>query len=103
VGYQLTARDIFGRCPAQAPRRSVRLLLTTAIELLPTIEDDLIADLVEHLACAIADQEQELGAGRAVLSQALELLHAQHIEIGRQQKRLAGLLDERRQARTAAA
>jgi hypothetical protein len=81
----------------------VKQVLAIAVEMLPTITDDLTADLVEHLARTIVDQEDALRAARQVVSTSLQLAHAQHTEIDRLRKRLADLLDERRQARTVAA
>lgn len=43
----LHAREIFGRPFARVPWPSSRPVLALAVELLPTIADDLTADLVE--------------------------------------------------------
>lgn len=98
-----TADEIFGQRPAPAPWPSSRPLLELVIELLPAIEDDLTADLVEHVALELVDRDEELRAVRAVLSSALGLLYAQHAEIVRMRRRLADLFDARRAERTAAA
>lgn len=70
--------------------------------MLPTVEDDLTADLLEHLALTLADRDDEVRAIRAVLSSALVLSHAQQAKIVRLRQRLADLLDERRRERTTA-
>ncbi len=96
-----TADEIFGRRLAPAPWPASRSVLALVVEVLPTIEDDLAADLVEHLTLALADRDDELRAVRAVLSSALALSHTQHVEIIRLRRRLANLLDARRRERTA--
>ena len=97
-----TADEIFGQRPAPVPWPSSRLVLALVVEVLPVIEDDLTADLVEHLALSLVDRDDELHAVRAVLLSALALSYAQHTEIRRLRQRLADLLDARRQERTAA-
>lgn len=97
-----TADEIFGRRIWPAPWPSSRPVLALVVELLPTIEDGLTADLLEHLALALADRDDELRAVRAVLSSSLALSHTQHVEIIRLRQRLADLLDARRRERTAA-
>lgn len=98
-----TAAEIFGPRPVPMLWPSSRDVLALAIELLPTIADDLTADLVEHLALALVDRGQELRAVRAVLSAALTLSNTQHAEIIRLKRRLADLLDARQRERPAAA
>jgi hypothetical protein len=98
-----TAGEIFGRRLAPAPWLSSRPLLALIVEMLPTIEDDLTADLVEHLALAFVAVIDELRAVRVVLSSALALSHTQHVEILRLRRRLADLRDARRRERRAAA
>lgn len=103
VGNMPTADEIFGQRLAPAPWPSSRPVLALVVELLPAIEDDLTADLVEHLALSLVDRDDELRAVREVLSSALAHLHAQHAEILRLRRRLADLHDERRRERPAAA
>ena len=88
--------------PAPAPWLSSRPVLALVVEVLPTIDDDLTADLLEYVALALVERDDELRAVRAVLSPALTLAHTQHIEILRLRRRLAHLLDARRRERTAA-
>jgi hypothetical protein len=97
-----TADEIFGRELAPAPWPSSRPVLALVVEVLPTIEDELAADLLEYLALALVDRDDELRAVRAVLSSALALTHTQHAEIVRLRQRLHGLIDARRRERTAA-
>ena len=98
----LTADEIFGRRLAPAPWPSSGSLLALIVEVLPTVEDDLEADLLEHMALVLADRDDELRAMRVVLSSVLALLHAQHVEIGRLRRRFADLLDARRRERMVA-
>ena len=90
------------RQPAPAPWLSSRPVLALVVEVLPTIEDNLTADLVEHLALALAGRDDEVRAIRAVLSSTLTLTHTQQAKIVRLRRRLADLLDARRRERTAA-
>lgn len=89
------ATEIFGRTAAPVPWPATTATLAAAIKLLPTL-DDVAAGLVEDLAGAIIDRDDELRGVRAVMSPALTLLHEQHNEILRLKRRLAELLDERR-------
>lgn len=83
----LTADTIFGRPPTPVASPPTRPLLAKAIEMLSTIEADVPADLVEQLAVAIVNREDELKAVRMVLSAALALTFTQHNEIVRLQIR----------------
>jgi hypothetical protein len=94
-----TADEIFGRQLAPVPWRSSSLVLALAVELLPTIEDDLTADLVEQLVLALVDKDEELAAVRSVISAALEQSHGQHTEIVRLRRRLADSLNANRRDR----
>lgn len=84
------------------PWPSSRAGIALGIELLPTIADDLTADLVEYLLLALVDRCDELRAVRSVLAAALAQSHTQHVEIIRLRRRLADVLDARRLGRTAA-
>jgi hypothetical protein len=96
------ADEIFGPQVTPAPWPTSLPVLALVLEVLPTIEDELTADLLEHVALAFVGRDDELRAVRAVLSCALALSHTQHVEIVRLRGRLADLLDERRRERTAA-
>ena len=96
------ADEIFGPRIAPAPWRSSRPALALVVEVLPTIEDDLTADLLEYVTLALADRNDEVRAIRAVLSSALALSHAQQATIVRLRRRVDALLDARRLERTAA-
>jgi hypothetical protein len=95
----LHADEIFGRQLAPAGWRSSRPVLALVVELLPTIDDALTADLLEHLALALLDRDDEVRALRAVLSSALALSHAQNTEAIWLQAALARLRDEYRALR----
>lgn len=97
-----TADEIFGSRIAPVPWLSSRPVFALVVEVLPTIEDDLTADLIEYLVLILADRDDEVRAIRAVLSSALALSHAQHVEVIRLRRRLGDLLDARRRERTAA-
>ena len=95
-GPMLTADEIFGQQLAPTPWLSSRPLLDLVVSVLPLSEDDLAADLLEQLALALVDQDDEIRAVRAVLSSALAMSHTQHVEILRLRRRLVDLLDARR-------
>lgn len=103
VSPMVTAAQIFGRRVAPAPWPLSRPLLATANALLPLIADDEVAALVENLTRYIVDLEEELGAVRLVLSEALKMLHAQHVQIVKLKTRLGTLLDADRAARRSGA
>ena len=102
AGPMPTAEEIFGQRLALARWLASGPIVELVIALLPTIEDDLLADLLEHVALALAGRDTELKAIRAVLSSALDLAHAQYVENLRLKKRLADRLDAGRRARVAA-
>jgi len=87
---------------APAPWPSSAAVIALVVEVLPTIEDALTADLLEYVALALADRDDEVRAVRAVLSSTLALSHAHDAEIVRLRHRLADLLDARRRERMAA-
>ena len=97
-----SADEIFGRRMAPPPWSRSRPVLALAVELLPTVADDLTADLLEEMALTMAHRDEELRAVRMVLSQALERLHRQYVETRRLQRRLAVRLDAERSERGAA-
>ena len=74
---------------APAPWPSSALVLARVVELLPTIDDALILDLVEQLAFAVVERDEESEALRAVQSAALENLHRSCQENERLRRRLA--------------
>ena len=101
-GPMPTADEIFGQQFAPPSWLSSRPLLDLVVSVLPLIDDDLAADLLEQLALALVDRDDEVRGVRAVLSSALVLAHAQHLENRRLTKRLADLLDAGRRDRVAA-
>ena len=52
------------------------------------IDDDVLADLIEQLALAVADRDEELRSVRSLLSVALSHLHAEHVGAARLRERL---------------
>ena len=92
-GLMPTANEMFGQRLAPAPWLSSRPVLALVLEVLPLIEDELTADLLEQVVSALADRDDELRVVRAVLSAALGLSHTQHVEILRLKKRLGDLLE----------
>ena len=94
--------EIFVSRITPAPWLPSHAVLALVVEVLPTIEDDLTADLLEYVALALADRDDEVRAIREVLSSGLALSHTQHVEILRLRQRVADLLDARRRERTAA-
>ena len=67
--------------PDPAPWLSSRRVLALIVEVLPTVEDDLTADLLEYVALVLSDRDDEVRAIRTVLSSALVLSHAHHVEV----------------------
>jgi hypothetical protein len=86
---------IFGHRPAPMSPWSDPVI-PLAIAVLPTLEDDLAADLVECLAFALVDRREELRAVRTVLSAALEQSHTLQVENLRLRRRVGDLLKLRR-------
>jgi hypothetical protein len=98
----LPAIEIFGRPSTPVLRPATAKTLAAAIAILPALDDG-TAGLVEDLACAIIDREDELRGVHAVLTAALALTHMQYVEIVRLKARVASLLDARRQPQRPAA
>jgi hypothetical protein len=90
-----TADEIFNRSP---PTKKPKLsdMLVIGIELLPTIEDGLTADVVEQLLLALVEREEALFAISAIVSAAMHHSHTLHVENARLQRVLTGLRDENR-------
>jgi hypothetical protein len=99
VAGMVTAAEIFGPRQVPMPWPSSRDVLAPALELLPTITDDLTADLVQHLTMALVDRHDELRAVRAVLSAALEHSHALTVDRDRLRDQHHRLIDEYRALR----
>ena len=81
---------------APAPWSHSSPLIALAVELLPTIDDGLVVDLIERLALAVIDHNEELTAVRSVLSVALNLLHSERATNERLRAELYRLRDEYR-------
>ena len=74
-------------------------LLQLAVALLPEIEDEQVASLVEDLAELVIKRDEQVAAMRSVQSPALTELHRQRCETTRLQDRLIELREERRRER----
>ena len=81
---------------APAPWLSSARVRSVAVKVLPTVEDDIAADVIEQQALALVDRDEELKSLRTVLSVALDLLHASQARTARLRKRVAELLQARR-------
>ncbi len=64
------------------------------VELLETLEDRHHIDLVEQLALAAVDRDQEVAATRETLSGALGVAHRQHLDIVRLKKRATRVAED---------
>jgi hypothetical protein len=95
---ELTA-DSIPWTDAPLPRPDARPILSLVAELLPTVGDDLLVDLLDFLAISLADRTDELAAERTLRSVALNELQAQRMENLRLKQRLANSLDAQRRAR----
>ncbi len=74
---------------APAPWPSSAPLMAIVAKRLPTINGELVADLVEQLAVAAVERDEELKAIRSVQSAALDALHSVHQDNERLRQRLA--------------
>ena len=63
-----------------APWPSSDSLLALVVELLPMIEDEVEADLVQRLGLALVERDEQVAAMRLVLSVALAALNDSHRE-----------------------
>jgi hypothetical protein len=72
-----------------------------AVKLMPTIEDDVTADLIECFVLVLEEREADLRAVRMVLSATLTITHTQDLEMVRLRRRLADLFAESRRERSA--
>ena len=77
---ELRADDIrWGLAPAPWP--SSAPLMAIVVQQLLAIDDELVGDLVEQLAVAVVERDEELKAVRAVQSAALGALHSAHLSM----------------------
>lgn len=90
----LSASEVFGRPRVAATEPLSREVLTTAIPLLRNRDGD-TSLLIEQSSILLIERDEQLRAMKAVLSEALSLAHAQHLEIRRLSARAAALLEER--------
>lgn len=80
-------------------RQRAEQLIDLAIALLPAIEDDVVADMVEELAIALSDADQAVLAERELVTAAMNVARGQHVELGRLRERYAAVTDELRALR----
>ena len=73
-------------------------ILQAAVALLPTIQDDTAADLIEGLAAALVDAQEQVRATTVTRSVTLALLHREVAETRRLRQRLHDLLDATRKS-----
>lgn len=99
IDDMVTTDEVFDRRPWPTPRPSSGAVLPLAIAVLPTIADDIEADLIEHLALAIVNRDEKLVAVRDVLAAVLEQLHVAIGERDRMCDQHHRLLDEYRTLR----
>ena len=81
---------------APTPCLSSGPVLAVAGNVLPVVADDIAADVIEQLALALVDRDEQLKSLSTVLSVALELLHVSETQTARLRKRVAELLQTRR-------
>ena len=90
-----------GRSAMSELRPSSARLLVLVVELLPTIEDDLLADLVEQLAITLVERDERDRAITEVASVAADELHRTHGENCRLRERVIELGEALRRRRAA--
>ena len=73
-------------------------VIAAAIALLPTIDDEITAEVVEALALSLIDSREEANAIRRTQAVVLDLLHQAGREGRRLKARLAELLGKQRRA-----
>ena len=81
----------------RAPWLPSARVLSVAVKVLPTVEDDIAADVIEQQALALVDRDEELKSLRAVLAVALDLAHAWQAERMRLRRTVAELRQARRE------
>ena len=82
---------------APAPWPSSDRLLSLAVELLPGIEDEPTAGLVEELAVLVTDRDEQIAAVREVQSVSLDELRQERLESRRLRDVVIELREEMRQ------
>ena len=83
--------------PARSTWPSSGPLLRLAVELLPEISDESLADLVEELAILLSERDEQIAAIRQVLSVALDNLHRAQLANARLRDHVTEVHDEVRQ------
>src|SRR6185436_20267603 len=91
----LTTSDIRWRPALDSPGPIAPTVVEAAIEVLPLVVDDSVADVIERLANEALNLREELAAVRLVLAESLGQLYRQVSENRRLQRRLVELLELR--------
>ncbi len=81
---------------APAPGLPSTRVLSVAVKVLPTVKDDIAADVIEQQALALVDRDEELKSLSTVLSVSLDLLQVSETQIARLRQRVTELLQARR-------
>ena len=84
---ELLTADQITWTPAPAPWVKSHTLQTLTVELLPTIDQPEILDLVERLATTLIDRDEQLRAAREVQSVTLTGLHETTVDRDRLRER----------------
>ena len=85
-----------------APWRLSSLLVALAVEVLPTIEDEVAVDLIEQLAVLVVERDEQIRAQREVQSVALDELHGMRCENERLRDQVIEAREALRQRKAAA-
>ena len=84
---------------APADRFSSRPIFALIGQVLPTVESELVAGLLEETALLLVERDEEVRALQEVLSAAMTHAHAQHTTINQQRQRVTRLRETAREGR----
>ena len=84
---------------APADRFSSRPIFALIGQVLPTVESELVAGLLEETSLLLAERDEEVRALQEVLSAAMTHAHAQHTTINQQRQRVTRLRETAREGR----
>ena len=85
---------------APADRLSSRPIFALIGQVLPTVESELVAGLLEETALLLVERDEEVRALHEVLSAAMAHAHAQHTTIHQQRQRVTRLRETAREGRS---
>jgi hypothetical protein len=94
-----TASELRWTIDGGAPWPALDRVISVAIDFLPSVEDDLTAEVLLATTLALVDAREELRAIRAVGTGALTLCHQLQDDLRRVRQRNRELLDQCRQLR----